>query len=80
MPGTVQNVFMYTKLFNTRKILFAFYGEGDGGTEELVYCHPDYLTYMWSTSCKMVDWMAHKLESRLLEEISKTLDMQVIPP
>ena len=45
-----------------------------------VYCHPDYLTYMWSTSCKMLDWMAHKLESRLLEEISKTLDMQVIPP
>lgn len=35
VPGTVQNVFMYTKLFNTRKILFAFYGEGDGGTEEL---------------------------------------------
>ena len=29
-----------------------------------VYCHPDYLTYMQSTSCKMLDWMKHKLESR----------------
>ena len=36
-----------------------------------VYCHPAYLTYMKSTSCKMLDWMKHKLESRLPEEISK---------
>ena len=36
-----------------------------------VYCHPAYLTYMQSTSCKMPGWMKHKLESRLLEEISK---------
>ena len=35
VASTVQNVFIYTKLFNTLKILFAFYGEGDGGTEEL---------------------------------------------
>lgn len=34
VPSTVQNVFMYTKFFNTHKILFAFYGEGDG-TEQL---------------------------------------------
>ena len=27
-----------------------------------VYCHPAYLTYMQSTSCKMPDWMKHKLE------------------
>ena len=33
-----------------------------------VYCHPAYLTYMQSTSHKMLDWMKHKLESRLLEE------------
>ena len=39
-----------------------------------VYCHPAYLTYMQSTSCKMVGWMKHKLESRLLEEISTTSD------
>ena len=30
-----------------------------------VYCHPIYLTYMQSTSCKMPGWMKHKLESRL---------------
>ena len=30
-----------------------------------VYCHPAYLTYMQSTSCKMLGWMKHKLESRL---------------
>ena len=34
-----------------------------------VYCHPDYLTYMQNTSWEMLDWMTHKLESRLLEEI-----------
>ena len=34
-----------------------------------VYCHPDYLTYMQSTSCEMPGWMKHKLESRLLGEI-----------
>ena len=30
-----------------------------------VYCHPAYLTSMQSTSCKMLGWMKHKLESRL---------------
>ena len=30
-----------------------------------VYCHPAYLTYMQSTSCKMLGWMNHRLESRL---------------
>ena len=44
-----------------------------------VYCHPAYLTYMQSTSYKMPSWMDHKLESRLLEEISTTSDMQMIP-
>ena len=33
---------------------------------ETVYCHPAYLTYMQSTSCEMLGWMTHKLESRLL--------------
>ena len=40
-----------------------------------VYCHPAYLTYMRNTSCEMLGWMKHKLESTLLEEISITLDM-----
>ena len=30
-----------------------------------VYCHPVYLTYMQSTSCKMLSWMSYKLDSRL---------------
>ena len=45
-----------------------------------VYCHSAYLTYMQSTSCKMLGWMKHKLESRLLGEISITSDMQMTPP
>ena len=44
------------------------------------YCHPAYLTYMQSTSFKMLGWMNHKLESRLLGEISITSDMQMTPP
>ena len=44
-----------------------------------VYCHPAYITYMQSTSCKMPGWMKHKLESRLLGEILITSDMQMIP-
>ena len=32
------------------------------------YCHPAYLTYMQSTSCKMPGWMKHKLESRCWEK------------
>ena len=31
-----------------------------------VYCHPAYLTYMQSISRKMLGWMKHKLELRLL--------------
>ena len=45
-----------------------------------IYCHPDYLTYMQSTSCEMLGWMKHKLESRLLGEISITSDMLMTPP
>ena len=45
-----------------------------------VYCHPAYLTYMQSTSCKMLGCMKHKLESKLLGKISITSDMQMTPP
>ena len=47
---------------------------------ETVYCHPACLTYMQSTSCKTLGWMKHKLESRLLGEISTTSDIRVTPP
>ena len=44
-----------------------------------VYCHSAYLTSMQSTSCEMPGWMKHKLESRLLGEISITSDAQMTP-
>ena len=45
-----------------------------------IYCHPTDLTYIQSTSCEMLGWIKHKLESRLPGEISITSDMQMIPP
>ena len=45
-----------------------------------VCCHPVYLTSMQSTSWETLRWMKHKLESRLLGEISITSDMQMTPP
>ena len=44
-----------------------------------VHCHPAYLTCMQSTSCKILGWMKHKLESRLPGEISVTSDIQMTP-
>ena len=44
------------------------------------YCQHAYLTYMQSISCEMLGWMKHKLESRLLGEISIASDMQMTPP
>ena len=45
-----------------------------------LYSRPVYLTYMQSTSCKIPGWMKHKVESRLLGELSITSDMQMTPP
>ena len=45
-----------------------------------VCCHPAYLTYLQSTSREISSWMKHKLESRLLGEISITSEMQMTPP
>ena len=45
-----------------------------------VYCHLAYLIHMQSTSCKMLDWMKHKLELRQPGEILITSDMQMTPP
>ena len=44
---------------------------------KVVYCHPADLTYMQSTSGETLDWKKHKLESRLLGEISTTSDVQM---
>ena len=45
-----------------------------------VYCHHVYLTSMQNTLCEMQGWIKHKLESRLLGEISVTSDIQITPP
>ena len=50
------------------------------GVYNAVCCHLAYLTYMQSTSCEMLGWMKHKLESRLQGEISITSDMKISPP
>ena len=42
-----------------------------------VYCHLAYLTHMQSTSCKILGWMKHELESRFPGEISITSDKQM---
>ena len=49
------------------------------GVVKAAYYHSAYLTYMQCTSGKMPGWMDHKLESRLLGEISINSDMQMIP-
>ena len=49
------------------------------GIRQVLYCQPAYLTYMQSTSCKMLGWMNRNLESRFLGEISTTSDIQIIP-
>ena len=47
---------------------------------KVVYCHPAYLNSKQCTSCEILDWMKHLLESRLPGEISITSDMQMTPP
>ena len=47
--------------------------------DKVVYCHPAYLIYIQSTSCEILGWMKHKLESRLPGQISVTSDIQMTP-
>ena len=47
------------------------------GYVKAAYRHPAYLTYRQNISCEMLGWMNHKLESRLLREVSTTSDMQM---
>ena len=39
----------------------------------LYICHSAYLTYIQSTSCEMLGWIKHKLESRMLGEINNLI-------
>ena len=41
---------------------------------------PAYLTYMQGTSCEILGWVNHKLESRLPEDTPTISDMQMTPP
>ena len=45
-----------------------------------IYFQPAYLISMQSTSCEMLGWMKHKLESRMLGELSITSDIQITLP
>ena len=45
-----------------------------------VHCHLAYLIYMQSTFWETLDFMKHKLESRLTTETSITSDMQMTSP
>jgi hypothetical protein len=56
------------------------YFQSGKGVHQGCILSPVYLTCMQSTSCKMLGWMKHKLESRMLGEISISSDMQMTPP
>ena len=45
-----------------------------------VYCHPGLFNLYAEYIREMLDWMKHKLESRLPGEILVTSDMQMTPP
>ena len=45
-----------------------------------VYFHPAYLIYMQRTTCEMLGWMKHNLESRLPGEVSITSYTKMTPP
>ena len=49
------------------------------GVDEGYILSPAYLTYMQSTSCEMLDWKKHKLESTLPGYISIASDKQMTP-
>ena len=46
-----------------------------------MYCHPAYLTYMQSTSCKTLGWMKHKLDiaGRNINHLRYADDMNLMP-
>ena len=43
------------------------------GYFKAVYCHPDYLTYIHSTTCEMLGWMNLKLESRYERNVNNLM-------
>ena len=47
-------------------------------TVRVVYCQLAYLTYMQSKSCKMLDWMKYKLESRNINNLRYADDITLM--
>ena len=41
-------------------------------------CHPDYLTYMWNTSCEMLAWMTHQIARRNINNLGYADDTTVM--
>ena len=71
IQGTILGLVSCTILEKTEMTKFYLLLSNIGEYAKAVYCHPAYLTYMQKK---------HKLESRLLGEISTTSDMQMTPP
>ena len=66
--------------FRHCKVYAGLYSKLGKEYAKAVYCHPAYLTYTQTTSCKMPGWMKHKLVSRLPGEKSITSGMQMTSP
>ena len=75
--GVLFYTFFFTWLLFISHYIFCFLLKN---LKQSIKYHPTHLTYMQSTSCKMLGWMKNKLESKLQGEISITSDMQMTPP
>ena len=77
LPSLLQNLYAGQEAtVRTRHGTTDWFQTGKG-VHQAVCCHPAYLTYMQRTSCEILGWVKHKLESRLLGEISITSDVQM---
>ena len=83
--GTIRPPFSWETCMQVKKQQLELDMEQQTGSKlgkeyvKAVCCHLSYLTTMQSTSYKTPVWMKHKLEARLLGEISITLGIQMIP-
>ena len=80
---TTLSVFWETYMWVKKQQLESYMEQWTGSKlwkeyKKTVYCYPAYLISMQNKSCKVQGWMNHKLESRLLGQISTTSHMQKI--
>ena len=78
MSGQLQLTAGQEATVRTRHTTTDWFQTGKGVCQGFIL-YSAYLTSMQSTSHKILGWMKHKLESRLLQEISITSDFQMIP-